>query len=196
MRAPPNWYPEAARRLAAGETQVVVSSAVGCTPKTLRRHLDAPSGVLKALVEKARAVAAAAGDDELAPLRAKMNEQIKKAVDAGDISVIRALIPKMFATPEPTPPPDSGAAEPEITEVQAVEELIAALPAVADLARARVLAPDLMERLRSACGVFLADDLQPRAPIDVEAERVEVAAPETPDQQPPDNSAAIIPIRN
>ncbi len=48
--------------------------------------------------------------------------------------------------------------------------------------------------LRAAARAFLADDLQPRPPIDVEAERVEFAAQEIP-EQPSAGGAAVIPIR-
>ncbi len=54
--------------------------------------------------------------------------------------------------------------------------------------------PDLVERVRAGFRAFLADDCSRDPPIDVEAERVEVAAPEVP-EQPSAGGAAIIPIR-
>ena len=58
------------------------------------------------------------------------------------------------------------------------------------------MSPEVVEMLRAAAGAFLADDLQPRPPINVEAERVEVAPPAAEEpKQPSTGGAAVIPIR-
>lgn len=67
---------------------------------------------------------------------------------------------------------------------------------VADLARIGKMSPEVVEMLRAACRAFLADDLQPRPPINVEAERVQISAPEpAAEAQPTSGGAAVIPIR-
>ncbi len=194
MRSAPTWYPKAAAMLAAGKTQLVTAKECSCTPKTLRRHLAAPGGLLKAQVEKARAAQAEAAQDELAPLRGKALQVLEKALDSGDVGAAKALLSKLVASPADAPPQEI-APEPEISEDDAGREMALAFPAVADLARTGKLSPEVVEMLRAAARAFLADDLQPRPPIDVEAERVEVApttATEASEQHP---DAAIIPIR-
>ncbi len=70
---------------------------------------------------------------------------------------------------------------------------IALSAAAADLARSGKLSPESVELLRAASRTFLADDPQPRPPIDVEAERVEVTVSAEMQQL---SGAAIIPIRH
>ncbi len=71
------------------------------------------------------------------------------------------------------PPPEESEPEPEASAEDAARELALALPAVADLARTGMVSPNVVEQLREAACRFLADDGRPKAPLDVEAERVE-----------------------
>ncbi len=130
----------------------------------------------------------------LALLRGKALHVLDAALDAGDVNAAKALFFKL-ASPADAPPQESQP-EPEIWEDDAGREMALAFLAVADLARIGKLSPEVVEMLRSACRVFLADDLQPRPPIDVEAERVEVMTAPEPHQQPAAGVAVVIPICN
>jgi predicted transcriptional regulator len=194
MRSSPTWYPKVVAALVAGKTQLATAKEIGVTPKTLRRHLDAPSGLLKAQIEKARVAQAETAQDEFGPLRGKALAVLEKALDSGDVGAAKTLLSKLVASPADAPPQESQP-EPEISPEEAAKEIAVALPAAADLARTGLLSPEVVELLRNAARALLADDLQARAPIDVEAERVEVAAPESPEQPSSGGSAAVIPIR-
>lgn len=193
-RAPPTWYPKAAQMLAAGRKQLDVAKECGVWPKTLRRRLSAPDGLLKAQVEQARAALAAQAQDELAPLRGKALAVLEKALDSGDVGAAKALLSKLVASPADAPPQEAEP-EPEISPEAAAKEMALAHAAVADLARMGKLSPEVVETLRAACRALLADDLQPRPPLDVEAERVEVAAAPEPQSAGSASGAAVIPIR-
>lgn len=181
--------------LAAGRKQLDVAKECGVWPKTLRRRLSAPDGLLKAQVEQARAALAAQAQDELAPLRGKALAVLEKALDQNDVGAAKALLSKLVASPADASPQEAEP-EPEISSEDAAREMALAHAAVADLARIGKLSPEVVETLRAACRVFLADDLQPRPPVDVEAERVEVAPPAAEvREQPSTGGAAVIPIR-
>jgi hypothetical protein len=192
VRSSPTWYPKAAALLAAGEPQAKVSKAIGVWSKTLRRHIKAPDGLLRAQIEKARAAQAEAAQDELAPLRGKALAVLEKALDSGDVGAAKALLSKLVASPADAPQQENQP-EPEISVEDAYREVAVSLSAAADLARLGTISPALVEMLKAACGVFLADDLKPRPPIDCEAERVEFAASEP--QPATSTGATIIPIR-
>lgn len=200
------WYPVVAKMLAAGSTAMASAQAVGASVQTVRRHLHAPGSVLASMVAqertKLRAVDdanIAAGGDDLAPLRGKALAVLERALDAGDTSAAKALLGKLVANP-PDAPQAEAEPEPEITPEEAARETALALPAAADLARSGVLSPEVAELLRDACRAFLADDLQPRPPLDAEADRVEVVLDEpAPVAPPPPSSpaaeAVVVPLR-
>ncbi len=192
---PAPWYAKAAAALAAGKPYTTTAKELGIGISTLQRHLRAPASVLKRMVEEARAAALAAASDELAPLRGKALQVLDAALDAGDVNAAKALLSKLVASPADTSPQEA-TPEPEISEDDAGREMALAFPAVADLARIGKLSPEVVEMLRSAARAFLADDLRPRPPIDVEAERVEITPPaaEAPAASA-QGGAAVIPIR-
>ncbi len=68
-------------------------------PETLRRHLDAPDGLLRAQIEQAKAAQAAQAHDELAPLRGKALAVLEKALDSGDVNAAKALLSKLVVSP-------------------------------------------------------------------------------------------------
>ncbi len=192
MRSPPNWYPKAAAMLAAGELQARVAKAIGVWSKTLRRHINAPDGLLRAQIEAERAKQAAQSQDELAPLRGKALAVLEKALDSGDVGAAKALLSKLVANPADAPPAESEP-EPEISVEDAYREVALSLAAAADLARLGTIPTEVVEMLKAAARAFIADDMRPRPPIDVEAERVEIAVPEISAKQPA--GGAVIPIR-
>jgi hypothetical protein len=193
MRSAPTWYARAAQLLAGGATQAEVAEAVGTTPKTLRRHLAAPGGLLRAQIEQAKVAQATQAQDELAPLRGKALAVLEKALDAGDVGAAKALLSKLVASPADAPPAEAEP-EPEISVDDAYREVALSLPAAADLARLGGISPEVVQMLKAATRAFWEDDLQPRPDIDVSAERVEVTTgPEL--QQATTAGAAIIPIR-
>ena len=79
--------------------ETFAAAECSCTPKTLRRHLAAPDGLLRAQIEKARAAQAEAAQDELAPLRAKALAVLQAALDQGDVGAAKALLSKLVASP-------------------------------------------------------------------------------------------------
>jgi len=195
MRSAPTWYPKAAQLLASGKPQKEVAAALGIWPKTLRRHIARPDGLLRAQVEAERAKQAAQVDDELAPLRGKALAVLEKALDSGDVGAAKALLSKLVASPADAPPQEAEP-EPEISEDDAGREMALAFPAVADLARIGKLSTEVVEMLRAACRAFLADDLKPQPPVDVEAEKVNpVPAEPTSGFRPGAGDTGTIPIR-
>lgn len=178
--AEPTWYPKVAQLLAGGATIKDAAKQLGIGEKTVRRHLQAPGGVLRAMVEQAKAAQAAVVQDELAPLRGKALAVLEKALDANDVGAAKALLAKLVAGPADAPPTPESAAEPEVSPEDAARELALSFPAVADLAREGRLSAQAVEDLRAACRVFLEDDLKLRPPINAEAERVEPVAEDGP----------------
>jgi hypothetical protein len=106
-------------------------------------------------------------------------------------AVIGKLLPnQVVQTTEETKP------APEITADQAAQEVALSLPALADLARSNQLSIASVMGLRSACIAFLEDDLQPRAPIDVEADRVEMVGEVEGLAEPSMPNGGVVPVRN
>lgn len=198
MANEPTWYRAAAQQLAAGKTIVDTAESLGISEKTLRRHRDAPAGTLRGLVDAAKAAQAEGVADELAPLRAKALAVLGKALDDGDLSAAKTVMGKLVASPE-TAPAEERPVEAEITPDDAARELALAFPAIADLAREGRLSPDSIAQLRAAARAFLADDLQPRPPLDLEADRVDSSLVSEPSSDfraaADEGGAAIIPIR-
>jgi hypothetical protein len=199
MRKTPDWHSKITPLLAAGQTLTEAARAVGVPLRTATRHLNAPGSVLAAMVTEAKAAQAGAVEDELGPLREKALGVLEKALDAGDLSAAKALLTKLVATPEP-PPPEEREPEQEITAVDAAREVALALGTIGDLYRTGALSLEAVEQLRAAARAFLADDLRPRPPLDLVADRVDAGAlaPEvsTQDRSAANGGAQIIPIRS
>ncbi len=190
--ADPTWYPAAAARLAAGTTIKATARALALGEKTLHRHLHAPAGALARLVEAARAERDRGAADELAPLRAMSRELITKEVQAGNLDAALRVFAKTTTAPD-APSPQEDALEPEVSIEEAAREVASALRELPDLFRAGGIARDVLEEVREAARALLADDLRPRPPVDVEAERVEPAA-QVLDRAADDDVAAVVPV--
>jgi len=197
MKAP-DWYEKAVRLFAAGASQKAVSKALRIPVRTIRRHLTISGSALKVRIDQEKAQLATSTTDARAELLAKAMGVLEKSMDVVGrigLTAARAVLSKMIPsavsvqTEQPAP-------EPEILPVDAAKEVSLSLPAFADLARLGQLPLEAVEELRGACRAFLADDLKPRPPIDLEADRVEMVGSEAEETSSDDNGAGMIPVQH
>jgi hypothetical protein len=192
-RGEPAWFETAVSELLNDTPIAEVARKCGVRRETISRALNAPDSTLKAEIERRRSAAATPATAPGA-LVEKANVVLQQHMD-GEDPKLRLDAAKVALARAPQAAPTEATPEPEITSEDALRELILALPSLADLARTGALPLDVVEQFRAACRVFLADDLKPRAPIDLEAERVDLTPPEQTDDLSPPGSAQIIPIR-
>jgi len=195
-RHPDTWYQKAAHSLASGARQEDVAKECGIGVRTLKRHLGAPGSTLVAMVAQERVQLAATTADQRGGLLDKALDVLSKNLDAdGKLSLdaAKAVIGKLLPTQISTQVEESKP-EPEILPVDACKEVALSLPAFADLARLGQLPLEAVEELREACRAFLADDLKPRPPIDLEADRVEMVGSEEVSSDA--DGAGMIPVRH